>query len=304
MFTLKEEHLKRLCQINHFHVPSDGIIFFGLRGCIPINDDDHEFRNEHQVEVAETDYRHPRCIIGQWKPNQGIALFIGSTIPHIKYVKKAFENYGKGANQLMPGFYKDYRKGVHKRGTLTAHAAFRQDSRLPIIRTADDLDYDEEDRVEFMRPYDNLHAAWCMGPNHPCYGSAGCQVVVGYPKCEKRGNRPDSGPWKVFKNNAYDISQTSFSYILLNGRDAKRVALSNSQKMSARLRFGSKGELVKELQRLLKDEYYEGYIDGDFGTRTLFAVLDYQTAAFGADADDGIVGPITASALQMNWPDV
>jgi peptidoglycan hydrolase-like protein with peptidoglycan-binding domain len=46
-----------------------------------------------------------------------------------------------------------------------------------------------------------------------------------------------------------------------------------------------------------------GVIDGDFGRRTLFAVLEFQTARFGADADDGIVGPLTGAELGIDaWP--
>ena len=44
--------------------------------------------------------------------------------------------------------------------------------------------------------------------------------------------------------------------------------------------------------------------DGDFGRRTLRAVLAFQTNVFGANADDGIVGPMTASALEIEWPDL
>lgn len=302
MFTLKEENITTLCQLNHFPIPDDEMIFFGLRGCLPINDADHTFRNEHEVEVVNIDYLHPRCTIGQWKREEGIALFPGSTIPHQRNVKKAFAKGGTGANQLMTGFYNDYRKGIHKAGKPTGHEAFRQNHKLPIRRTADDLDYDEDDRVEYMRPFDNLHAGWSMGVDHESFSSAGCQVVVGYPKCEKRNNRPDSGPWKIFKENAYNISQKSFAYILLTGNYVQKIALTGSQKIMERLRFGSQGELVEELQTKLQEQgYYEGETDGDFGPRTLFALLEYQTTEFGPDADDGTVGPMTAFSLEMNW---
>ncbi len=304
---LNESHLQRLCQINGFPVPNDGIVFFGLRGCLPGDEDNHEFQNEQILIMGEIDYVHPRCTLGQWLPKEGkIALFPGSTVPHIRYVKISKERNGLGANQLMTGYYKDYRKGVHGVGKSTAHKAFRQTEGHPIRRTADDFDFDNDDRVEFDNPYDNIHAGWSMGANHDSYASAGCQVVVGYPECEKRGNKPDTAPWRVFKENAYDFEQKHFPYILLNGRDAQRVTLSGTQKMSARLRFGSKGELVAELQTALQNDegYYEGNVDGDFGKKTIRAVLKYQTVTFGPNADDGIVGPITASALEMSWPKV
>lgn len=302
---MTEVHLWRLCELNNFVVPTNGMLFFGLRGCLPINVDNHKFETEHVVELSTINYIHPRCTLGQWLPQEGkIALFPGSTVPHVKHVKLSKERNGLGANQLMTGYYTDYRKGTHKAGEPTAHEAFRQTAGHPIRRTADDFDFDNDDRVEFDNPYDNIHAAWSMGPNHDEYASAGCQVIVGYPKCEKRSHRSDIGPWKEFKENAYSLSQESFPYLLLNGLDAQSVALSGSQKMPARLRFGSKGDLVTELQTALKAAgFYDGNIDDDFGERTIRAVLNYQTATFGPNADDGVVGPITASALELDWPE-
>ena len=40
----------------------------------------------------------------------------------------------------MTGCYPDYRKGKHKADSNTGHDAFRQDNKLPIQRTADDID--------------------------------------------------------------------------------------------------------------------------------------------------------------------
>jgi hypothetical protein len=302
-FKLHENHLRRLCQINCFNIPDEEMILFGLRGCLPADEDNNSFQPEHTVIPAAIDYVHPRCTLVQWFPQKGkIALFPGSTVPHIKHIKISKERNGLGANQLMTGHYKDYRKGIHKQGSQTAHEAFRQTEGHPIRRTADDFDFDTDDCVEFVNPYDNIHAAWCMGVNHDSYASAGCQVIAGYPKCEKRRNRDAQGPWKIFKENAYSLQQVSFPYILLNGRDAEKAALNGSQKISVRLRFGSSGELVTELQKTLQIEgYYEGHADGDFGKRTVRAVLDYQTAEFGPGGDDGIIGPITSSALKIKW---
>lgn len=305
-FTLAENHLRRLCEINSFPLPKTELAFFGLRGCLPIEVGNQEFQSKNEVYIAETDYVHPRCTLAQWRPkDKAFALFPGSTVPHIKYIKISKERNGQGANQLMTGCYKDYRKGVHKEGEPTAHEAFRQIEAHPIRRTADDFDFDNDDRVEFDNPYDNIHAAWCMGVDHDDYASAGCQVIVGYPQCESRDNKPAVGPWKQFKEDAYNISQTSFPYILLNGRDALGIVSNSSKKSPARLRFGSQGELVTRLQRALqKKGFYEGNADGDFGNRTIRAVLAYQTSAFGPGADDGVVGPITASALGIGWPSI
>jgi N-acetylmuramoyl-L-alanine amidase len=83
------------------------------------------------------------------------------------------------------------------------------------------------------------------------------------------------------------------------------VAYLGDKKTSARLRFGSQGELVASVQDSLKErKFYEGVVDGVFGERTMRAVLNFQEAFFGQDADDGIVGPITARALGLAWQDL
>ncbi|WP_430817081.1 peptidoglycan-binding domain-containing protein [Carboxylicivirga sp. RSCT41] len=303
MIKLSANHIKRLAEINCFAIPKNEMFFFGLRGCIPVSDDSQEFKNEHFIELITYDHIHPRCTIGQFHHEKGIALFPGSTVPHQRNIKRSLERGGNGANMLLTGYYNDYRKGRHKAGKPTGHNAFRQDNKLPVRRTADDLDYDNDDRVEYTRPYDNLHAGWCMGTDHDYFASAGCQVIAGYPKCTKRNDSPDTGPWRTFKSNAYSLDQQNFNYMLLNGRDAQKITCSNGQKQPARLRFGSKGKLVSTVQQKLKDlEYYEGKLDDDFGPRTLHALLEFQEDYFGHDADDGIVGQITASALKISWP--
>jgi hypothetical protein len=302
MFSFKTDNIDHLARINYFQPPNDQMFFFGLRGCTSVSDDSAIFKQEHPVELANYDHIHPSCILGQYHPEKGIALFPGSTVPHLRNIRKSVERGGQGTNMLLTGYYEDYRKGWHKAGSVTGHEAFRQDNKLPVRRTADDMDYDNDDRVEYTRPYDNLHAGWSMGPSHEYFASAGCQVIVGYPKCQKRNDSPDTGPWKAFKENAYELDQQGFDYMLLNGRDAQKVSDAEGAELSVRLRFGSKGDLVSEVQQKLKAlNYYEGNIDDDFGPRTLHALLEFQEDFFGKDADDGIVGPITASALDISW---
>ncbi len=69
--------------------------------------------------------------------------------------------------------------------------------------------------------------------------------------------------------------------------------------LAENLRYGSRGDKVKELQQKLKRwGYYTGSIDGIFGSGTQAAVKNFQKKN-GLTAD-GIVGPKTASALGMN----
>lgn len=230
-------------------------------------------------------------------------MFPGSTVPHLHYVRSAQARGGQGANQLMTGFYADYRKGIHKAGSSTAHEAFRQTAEQPIQRTSDDLDYDLEDPEDVENPFDNLHAAWCAGVGATDFSSAGCQVVVGYPKCQKLNNQPDSGPWARFKKNAYDLDLDRFDYLLLDARDLAKLTDSDATSLSVRLRFGSQGGLVKKVQRVLREKgFYEGALDGDFGKRSFRAVCAFQRHSFGRNGADGVVGPSTASVLGIEWP--
>lgn len=302
--TLLEEHLRMLCALNHFLLPSQPVVFFGLRGATPVNDENHEFGSARSLSMAEVDYLHPRCTLGQWRPaERTLAVFPGSTVPHLNHVRSAQAAGGQGANQLMTGLYTDYRKGIHKAGSSTAHEAFRQTAEQPIRRTSDDLDYDLEDPADVENPYDNLHAAWCAGVGATDFSSAGCQVVVGYPKCEKLENRPDSGPWAQFKKNAYDLDVDRFNYLLFDARDLAKLADPDTTSLSVRLRFGSQGGLVKKVQRALREGgFYEGVLDGDFGKRTFRAVCAFQRYSFGRTGADGVVGPSTASVLGIEWP--
>lgn len=307
-YTLTEQHLRRLCKINNFPVPTDMMLFVGLRGCLPVDTSDNDFAARHDIQLADVNYVNPRCTIIQWRPAaEEFAAFPGSTVPSLRLVMAGRSNNGNGVNQLATGYYDDYRKGLHRPGAETGHAAFRQNEAHPIRRTGDDFDYDNDDRVEFTNPFDNIHAAWCQGVSESSvYTSAGCQVVVGFPKCRRRAPNPNIGPWKSFHDNAYGLAQTKFPYVLLNGRDAVQAVNGAAGTVPARVRFGSQGPLVGRVQTALKGrDFYEGIVDDDFGGRTLRAVLDYQTAVFGRNQDDGIVGKLTGGSLEItDWPQV
>lgn len=69
------------------------------------------------------------------------------------------------------------------------------------------------------------------------------------------------------------------------------------------LGIGDDGDRVVLLQkRLAQRGYNVGPPDGDFGPRTLAAVLNAQRDA--GLLDDGVVGPMTAEALGLAWPDL
>ena len=297
MFKITAEQLGQLCDLNSFSVDRKAMVFFALRGCLPTNPGDHRQRKEHLLELATINYRHPRCTLIQWLPATGtLAVFPGSTVPHRSLVATARRRGGLGANELLTGFFSDYRKGWHKAGRPTGHEAWRQTGSRPIRRSTDDLDFDPDDRVEVTNPADNLHCGWCAGVESE-YSSAGCVVVVGFPTCLQRGRSPATGPWREFQESGYASKQIGFGLVLLNGRDAQRLASAGPDGME-RIRFGSSGAKARVVQTALKKrEFYEGKLDGQFGPRSLRALLEFQEAEFGKGGDDGICGPQTLAAL-------
>lgn len=77
------------------------------------------------------------------------------------------------------------------------------------------------------------------------------------------------------------------------------VALSPTAIETASLKPGSTGNKVKEIQQNLKDwGYYDGNVDGIFGTQTMYAVQDFQTKH--GLSPDGVVGPQTAAKLGVS----
>lgn len=299
--TLKDSLIRDLAQVNQFSIPQMEIILIGVRGAISSSPNDQTFKSTQTLSLMDVNYIQPRCTILQWNlKEKKMAAFPASTVPHISSIKSALSRNGLGTNSLMTGMYNDYRKGWHKAGTATGHEAFRQNAIRPIRRTSDDLDYDKDDRIEYSNPQDNIHCGWFQSLDSDSYSSAGCQVIMGYPKCAKPGREKNVGPWATFHKNAYSISQMSFPYMLYTGTEILQLSNGNQPK-NFKLRFGSKGPLVSKLQELLKQKYYyEGNIDGDFGERTIKAVVNFQLKVFGPDGADGIVGPMTAEELGLN----
>jgi len=310
MFSLTAAHLRILSAANEF--PTDptqrgdpgALVFAGIRGCLPIDPGDQSFAPSRDLQMVNVDHRHPRCTLVQWVPKTGLlAAYPGSTVPHRRYIERGFGRGGRGANQLLTGFFDDFRKGMHRPDSPTGHEAFRQTNSRPYRRTGNDLEYDTDDRVETENPGDNLHAGWCGGVDDERFSSAGCQVVVGYPACDQREGQPAVGPWRAFHDVAYARKrQTSFGYLLVNGFELQRLVVVGARG-SERVRFGSNGPRARRVQKgLQRKGVYEGRIDGVFGPRSLRALLRFQESALGRGASDGVCGPQTATALGITWP--
>ncbi len=204
---------------------------------------------------------------------------------------------------MMSGFYRYYEKGYHNPSPAGAHPALRLATNIVLRRSNNDLVFGNDDPIEVGNPHDNIHAAYCNSLSD-AYSSAGCQVIVGQPKCQRRGSSPNTGFWKKFHDFIYnETGQQKFEYALFRFADAEAAHNAGTAQMEARLRFGSQSNTVLELQKKLHTAgYFNTNKDGDFGKNTLMAVMAYQKDTFGANAADGVVGGNTAGSLGLTLP--
>tara|TARA_R110002126_G_scaffold291784_1_gene458151 strand:- start:80627 stop:82612 length:1986 start_codon:yes stop_codon:yes gene_type:complete len=306
---LTEAHLLALWKRSQFPIDGRGIIVFGLRGCRPVDYSGTGFAGGHEIVLRDINYRTMNCTIGQWRPNGGLALYPGSTVPHHTIVESKVSGGGKGVNQMGRGRYKNYAANWHKRAEgPNGHWALRQDCAITIQRTGDDADFDLDDRWEVGRVAgDNIHCAFHMGAdgNIPDarFSSAGCQTIAGTVKKGVAGS--ERGPWKKFiaPFQRDTGTQSNTEYVLFLAEEAQQMIKNRCAGKSVLLRMGSAGPLVVQLQQALAIRLSRQMVaDGDFGPSTFQAVIDFQTEAFGDNADDGIVGPETAEALGLTLP--
>ncbi len=267
-FTLNQMVLIHIFKKWNVNIPSQRLILFAFRGISPLNNT-KTWRKTWQLQKSRLDYKHMRCAIGIWDRSTGL-LFIapGSTVPHSGQVTKAADKNGKGANQLEPGFYTDYRKGEHLEGSPRGHQALRQTGPRFIRRTTEGAPYEKTDRLLFSNPYDNLHCSWNIHPSEAGFSSAGCIVVAGWPHCPRQSApKPNRGHWRAFHKYLYQAGQTGFPFLLLEaGQIARVLQLRYSRPL---LCYGSAGPPVKQLQQRLKRlGFYKGPVNGFLDTRT------------------------------------
>jgi len=301
-FEITHDLLLAICRRNLFAVPESGLVFFGLRGCLPTDPEDVSFSASRSLKTAEVNYVNPRCTIGQWMPEQGtLALYPGSTCPNLRLVEIAKAKAGAGANQLLTGYY-TFVKGMHHAGNPSGHRAFRQEEDRVVLRNTDDLDFDFHDILSSGVQFDNLHCGFSAGVNSG-YSSAGCQVVAGFPTTND-GSRSESGPWAAFRQTAYRLEQTTFRYLLLHGTEVEAMAQDIDLARPVVLRFGSQGELVRRVQTVLRDRGLISFVpDANCGPLTQMAVIRFQIERMGAENADGILGGNTAAQLGLtDWP--
>ena len=309
---INDDVLREMCALCSFPVPDDELVFVALRGCQPVEMGGTNFKATHDLVTTPVDYRHMRCTITQWDTASGkIAVYVGSSVPHLSAIKKKVGNNGDGVNRLCSGNFSNlpgltdhrYVKGNHG---YDRHLAFRNESKLPVLRTGDDLDYEGDDRLEYEVVYDNLHCARQSNETVDDFDSFGCVVVAG-----KEGQRnatgltSEAGPWRGFLEKAYGLDQRRFTLIVFEENEAMRTVELGFARRAPTVRFGSRGSLVTEMQAALLDKGYpigSALPDGLFGGFTAKALRQFQFDVFGKRGADVICGPLTAAELGADWP--
>jgi len=306
-FHLDGGALRRLCAAAAFAVPETGMVFAALRGTRPVEGGGTDFAPGHAIEERPLDHQHLHCTIVQWLPAQGLlAVFRGSSVPNREAVAEAMGANGVGTNKLASGWYglmpggSDYRyvKGHHG---FDRHLAFRNESRLPVWRTADDLEYDGHDRFEVDQVvYDNLHCARTEDEDGAWFSSNGCVVVAGRPGLRLAANVDyERGGWRKFLLNANGLAQQRFPLAVFEPGESARAIEDSPVEL---LRFGSTGPRVAALQEaLIAAGFDTGEVpDGSFGPATVKALHAFQRATFGPAGTDVLAGPQVAAALRLN----
>ncbi len=298
--------LERAALYNSFALPDHDMVFFGIRGALPIDAGGGQFAPAHQIRFAAIDHLKMRCTIGQWDRAGGrIALFPASTVPSAGNLLNALKG-GDRANMLIPGRYV-HEKGIHKKDRPNGHRAFRQASFFPVLRTNNDTVFDRFDDIDFGGGpgdfvADNIHSAFFENPEAG-FSSAGCQVVAGLPSSPRRNMAPETGSWRTFVENAYAIPQQRFVYLLFLSQELASVENSGPAPLRQVVRYGSSGGAAAAVQQaLIARAGLTPPADGNFGRNSLMALTRFQESAFGAAAVDGVCGPNTAAALGVELP--
>ena len=279
-FTLSHASLEKLFAGFHIRPEGDGMLLFGLRGCLPVQSPEGWIASA-KVRPAPVDHIHMRCTLGIWD-RKGKRVFVapGSTVPHKDNVEKAAARKGRakgrGTNQLEPGYYADLTKGEHLQGKRNGHQALRQTEYRFYRRSRTGVPYPDSAPLFYGNPYDNLHCGWNPDGKAAGFSSAGCMVVAGMPHCPRREDQAENlGPWKIFHDLLYAVGQKTFPILLVTGAAAEEVLAYGATHAKSgtgpahHLLYGSEGEAVAALQkRLAARGSYRGPITGRLDART------------------------------------
>ena len=301
-FTLEGSHLEQLSLLNHFNVTEgQDEVLFGLRGCQIITENGDIFSTEVELQETIPDHLNYQDVLGVWKRSTGeVAVFPGSTVPNWEYMCLQAEEGGHNANMLPTGRYL-YHVGRHRE----IEGAFRLKAKVIVLRSNDNLIYETTDLWEKWAPLDNIHPGGCPDK---MFSSAGCQTIPGTFGKECAGvyeavEDMHLGNWSDFRQSAgldpdnnKDKWDSPYVYLLLTCREARLVSSLADPVSLTRLRFGSRGPAVEEIQAALNNQGYSVLLTGQMDPETTMAYIQWQQANNNGAAD-GIVTPAIANEL-------
>lgn len=293
-FAFRAADLENLARLNDFVLDTQTPILFGLRGCGLIQASDG-FQDEAILLDRRPDHQSARCVMGVWDRAAGkIAVFPASTVPNAKAVV-GWTRAHEAGNMLPTGLYR-YITGEHngKPGCFVLRKTLLERRVVVVRRSSNDLRYERTDMFDVCAPGDNIHPTFYGRQDN--FSSVGCQVVVG----SATPGGVHSGPWARFRAAAGlpargAVSGTPYLYLLLTGAEAllasdlrRRGLPSDAPGWRAlrRLRFGSSGEAVLNLQQRLA---LSGP-DGSFGPNTSSSLHKLQAERFEGNCD-GVYSP-------------
>lgn len=309
-FTAKD--LELLIRANAFE-PERGRkrIVFGLRGALldfSAATADEKYRQVDRAALrlkeARPDHADFRCVIGVYNLDTGrLSGFAASTVVKRDSLYSFAKANGSPCNLLPTGCY-SYVVGPHrgKPGCL------RENEPFAVMRNRNNLAFDVKDEWDYKPephnwPFDNIHPAFAES-SAAKFSSLGCQVIRG---SYNAGSRKYTGEFAAFRDAlglkapGSDDGQT-YSYVLVTGLDAAISArlrdvgrdtdFASVQRSLARLRQGSRGPSVGELQRAVGLTPTNVL---DAKTRKAFA--DLQTSRLGWA--DGVYAPAMDAALGL-----
>ena len=199
--------------------------------------------------------------------DKDIFELMGRSYPHDKYQKRMVQGTAK-ANYIASSYTeKALRKGYHR-----GIRALVQNVKFVIWRSRDMDLLDDDDYNETAIVADNVHG-WA-----PL--SAGCITT--------RGNMtPPTDDWKIADDWIYNkCLETFFNTVIFEHEDLS---------MDRRLRVGSRGDNVYQIQDRLTGFGFDIKPDGDYGPWTHEIIRQFQR--LNGLADDGICGPVTGRVL-------
>lgn len=295
-FEFDERVFNLLARANHFQpMGKSNLIVFGLRGGSLKGTDSQLNVGSVSIEDTRPDHEDFLCTLGMINTNTGkINAFAGSTVPNRNWMRNYFKikhniepHSSTRCNMLPTGCY-IYRVNAHGGGKIkpalrmTDPDDLTADGACTVLRTSEDLSYSHDDFWDRGTPFDNIHCAY----SESSFSSAGCQTIKG---------KDGQGAWGKFQDIIGGLGWNArIDYVLLTGREAAIaaaiIAAGEEENVSLvracleRLRVGSQGELVTELQKKLG---FNG--SGYFGPSTKKR-LTQEEAAKGL-ISDGVFSP-------------